>query len=61
MIKGVGFLKGNSEILSNENVKDFFFSLFLYYEISTIKIVRRDINIETLARQKLATAVTGFT
>lgn len=60
MIKGVGFLKGNSEILSNENVKDFF-SLFLYHEISTIKIVRRDINIETLARQKLATAVTGFT
>lgn len=61
MIKGVRLLKGNSEILSNEIVKDFFFSLFLYHEISTIKIVRRDINIETLARQKLATAVTGFT
>lgn len=56
MIKGVGFLKGIQKFFRMT-----FFSLFLYHEISTIKIVRRDINIETLARQKLATAVTGFT
>ena len=60
MIKGVGFLKGIQKFFRMKTSKTFF-SLFLYHEISTIKIVRRDINIETLARQKLATAVTGFT